>query len=30
MSTVDRGSAEKFVPDSGLCMFRSSDCGSDH
>ena len=29
-NTVDRGSAENFGPDSGLCMSRSSDCGSDH
>ena len=29
-STVDRGSAEKFGPDSGFCMSRSSDYGSDH
>ena len=29
-STVDRGSAEKFGPDSGLCISRSSDYGSDH
>ena len=27
-STVDRGSAEKFGPGSGLCMSRSSDYGS--
>ena len=27
-STVDRGSAEKFGPDSGLCMSRSSGYGS--
>ena len=29
-NTVERGSAENFGPDSGLCMSRSSDCGSDH
>ena len=29
-NTLDRGSAENFGPDSGLCMSRSSDCGSDH
>ena len=29
-STVDRGSADKFGPDSGLCMSRSSDYGLDH
>ena len=29
-NTVDRGSAENFGPDSGLCISRSSDCGSNH
>ena len=29
-NTVDRGSAENFGPDSGLCTSRSADCGSDH
>ena len=29
-STVDRRSPEKFAPDSGLCISRSSDYGSDH
>ena len=29
-STVDRGSAGKFGPDSGLCMSRSLDYGSDN
>ena len=29
-STLDRGSAEKFGPDSRLCMYSSSDYGSDH
>ena len=29
-STVHRGSAEKFGPDSGLCMSGSSDYGLDH
>ena len=29
-NTVDRGSAENFGPESGLCLSRSSDYGSDH
>ena len=29
-NTLDRRSAENFGPDSGLCMSRSSDCGSDN
>ena len=28
-STLDRGSADKFGPDSGLCMSRSSDYSQD-
>ena len=29
-NTMDRESAESFGPVSGLCLFRSSDCVSDH
>ena len=29
-NTVDRATTENFCPDCGLCMSRSSDCGSDH
>ena len=29
-NTLDRESAENVGPDSGLCMSRSLDCGSDH